>query len=113
MAIALTNNIAPADAPFGTVVGVLTESRGVVTSFNLLSNPHGLFSISGDNLITAWDGTATSGGYSVWVLALGPSILFDIGIFTITITPPKAATIGLDLGNVVINPQSTPTKSGP
>ena len=112
--IVLSNNTVAADAPPGTVVGSFAESVGSVSQYYLLYNQNGMFSISGDNLVTAWNGTVEPGRYPIVVLAGGLGLFFiDFGLFFITVEAPKATTVGVDLKNISVKPQPTPTKPGP
>ena len=88
MTISLSNKSVSVAARPNTIVGVLSESRGPVTSYSLLGNISGLFSISGNLLLTAWVNAPLPGGYNILVIARTSTFPWiDWETFTITVTP--------------------------
>lgn len=111
--ITLSNDVIAADAPKGTVIGLLGDTRGSGSTFSLLYTEGLPLGIVGDELVTGWTGSVTIKAYSIAVLAVGGSPLIDFGIKTVTVEKPKAAKMGLELTNVSTHSQTTPTKRGP
>ena len=101
MTITLSSLNIAANVPTGTTVGVLTAKDGlgsvVPCNFILIKRAGGYFSISGNNLITAWSGSILPGCYSVRVRANGIYTRFSSSAdFTITVV-------------AVVSPPPTPT----
>lgn len=108
MAIHLSNNLIPATAPYGTVVGLLSDNGFVAVSFSILFGIGGLFGISGTKLVTRWMTPPQPTNYQVLLLARGGGFFqFDIGVVTITVTPSTPETGSFNPTTAVI---STPGK---
>ena len=97
MTISLSNSMVLANAPTGTTVGVLTANDGagsiVPCNFILTKRAGGYFSVSGNNLITAWNGSILPAYYSLRVHANGIYTRFgNSGNFVINVvqTSPPA-----------------------
>jgi hypothetical protein len=94
MTITITNLTVAANAPAGTIVGVL--SAGDVGSiipcnFILSKKASGYFAISTNNLITLWSGSIAPGYYPVRVRAVGTTMRFSgNATFIINITDPPS-----------------------
>jgi hypothetical protein len=101
MTIILSNSMVPANSPTGTTIGVLTAKDGVGSivpcNFILTKRAGGYFSVSGTNLITAWNGSILPGYYSLRVRANGISTRFS-----------SSATFAISVGAVDPAPP-TPT----
>src|SRR5215471_21260621 len=90
MTISLSNSMVSANSPTGTIVGVLTAKDGagsiVPCNFILTKRAGGYFSVSGNNLITAWNGSILPAYYSLRVHANGIFTRFNSSAdFTITV----------------------------
>ena len=101
MTISLSNSMVLANAPTGTTVGVLTANDGagsiVPCNFILTKRAGGYFSVSGNNLITAWNGSILPAYYSLRVHANGIYTRFrNSGNFVINVaqTSPPAPQTG-------------------
>ncbi len=83
MTISISNLTINNNAIPGTIVGVLTarDASGTVIpcNFILTKNSAGFFAISGNNLVTAWSGSAIAGNYPVRVHANGINTRFSGG----------------------------------
>jgi hypothetical protein len=81
MTISISNLNIDNNAMSGTIVGVLTarDASGTVIpcNFTLTKNSAGFFAISGNNLVTAWSGSAVAGNYPVRVHANGINTRFS------------------------------------
>jgi len=81
MTISISNLTINNNAIPGTIVGVLTarDASGTVIpcNFILTKNSAGFFAISGNNLVTAWSGSAIAGNYPVRVHANGINTSFS------------------------------------
>src|SRR5215469_3124429 len=103
MTIILSNSLVPANSPTGTTVGVLTAKDGVGSTvpcnFILTKRAGGYFSVSGTNLITAWNGPILPGYYSLLVRANGiytrfsSSAEFVITVVAVVPLPPTPTGI--------------------
>jgi hypothetical protein len=104
--ISISNLTINNNASFGTVVGVLTaqDASGTVIpcNFRLTKGSAGHFAISGNNLISVWDGSTVAGNYTVRVHANGINTWFGGNTtFTIlvkTAVPPPAIPTSIVLG---------------
>jgi hypothetical protein len=90
MTISISNLLVNNNAPPGTVVGVLTawDASGTVLpcNFTLTKNSAGFFAISGNNLVTAWSGSAAASNCFVRVHAIGTDARFSgNALFTVLI----------------------------
>src|SRR5258707_921080 len=97
MTITLSKLNVATNAPTGTAVGLLTARDGVGNivpcNFILTKRAGGYFSISGNNLITAWKGSITPGYYSVRVRANGIHTQFRSSAdFTVVVVEPLPPT---------------------
>jgi hypothetical protein len=94
MTISISNLNIYNNAMSGTIVGVLTARDASDTvipcNFTLTKNSAGFFAISGNNLVTAWSGSAVAGNYPVRVHANGINTRFsgNARFTTIVNTPP-------------------------
>jgi len=90
--VLLTNNTISTAFTIGQTVGVLSVVGGSGTyTYSLLSNPGGLFAISGSNLNVA--AALTAGDKPITVRASGGVPTPVDRVFTITVTPPQALGI--------------------
>jgi hypothetical protein len=94
MTISISNLIINYNAITGTIVGILTarNASGTVIpcNFTLTKDSAGFFAISGNDLVTAWRGSAVTGNYPVRVRANGVNTKFS-GNATFTIMVDMAA----------------------
>src|ERR1700751_59460 len=103
MTITLSSLNIAANAPTGTTVGVLTAKDGlgrvVPCNFILTKRAGGYFSISGNNLITACNGSILPGWYSVRVHANGIYTRFSgsahFAITVAAVVPPPPTPTGI------------------
>jgi hypothetical protein len=79
MTISITNLTVAANAPAGTIVGVLSSDVGTIIpcNFILSKKASGYFAISDNNLITVWNGSIAPGYYCVRVRAVGTTMRFS------------------------------------
>jgi hypothetical protein len=109
MTISLSNLMVPANSPIGTTVGVLTATDGVgsivACNFILTKRAGGYFSISGNNLISAWSGSILPGYYSLRVRANGIYTRFsssaDFEITVVAVVPPPPTPTGISFVSTV------------
>lgn len=99
MTITLSNATVAADAPWGTVIGLLS-----VSGLKLKANPWAYFGIRGNQLMVAWQGiVATTGGYQIVVQeAGGTRTTLDIMITPAGTTappPPPGPTVKVNGSN--------------
>jgi len=100
MTITITNLTVAANAPAGTIVGVLSArdvGSIIPCNFILSKQASGYFAISANNLITVWNGSIAPGYYCVRVRAVGTATRFS-----------GNATYNIN----VIDPPSPPTPTG-
>jgi len=97
----------------GTTVGVLTArdaaGTGIPCNFTLTKGSAGFFAISGNNLVTAWSGSAVAGNYPVRLHANGINTRFSGNArFTTVVTtaapppPPPVPMITVTPANPAI-----------
>jgi len=96
MTITITNLTIAKNAPSGTIVGVLS-GRDVGTiipcNFLLSKKASGYFAISGNNLITVWNGSIAPNYYCVRVRATGTTTRFSgKATFNISVIDPPPAS---------------------
>src|SRR5215472_11527765 len=109
MTISLSNSMVPANSPTGTTVAVLTATDGVGNivpcNFILTKRAGGYFSISANNLITAWGGSILPGYYSLRVRANGIYTRFsssaDFTITVVAVVPPPPTPTGISFVSTV------------
>jgi len=81
MPISISKSIVNNNAVPGTTIVVLTAQyapgRTVNCSFSLTKGSAGFFAIAGNSLVTAWNGSAAAGNYSVLVSAVGTNTRFS------------------------------------
>jgi hypothetical protein len=100
MTVTITNLTVAANAPAGTIVGVLSAGdvgNIIPCNFILSKKASGYFAISTNNLVTVWNGSIAPGYYCVRVRAVGTTTRFS-----------GNATFDIN----VINPPSLPTPTG-
>lgn len=97
--ILLSNTTIPSSASIGTVIGTFSVPGGIGSySYSLVSNPGGLFSISGNQLQVAAALTAGSDPITVQANNGGGSVLTQPFTITVTSTVTCAGTIDLSTG---------------
>ena len=112
MSISLKPSSVSADAPVGTIVGTLSESRFLARSYTALFSGN-LLSVVADDVVTLWQTPPAPGNYNLYILVFGYG-LFQIDLGTVTVTiAPGASQIGIDLENVYTKSQAIPENSGP
>jgi hypothetical protein len=80
MTITLSSLNIAANAPAGTIVGVLTArdvGSIIPCNFILSKKASGYFAISSNNLVTVWNGSIAPGYYPVRVRAVGINTQFS------------------------------------
>lgn len=120
MTISISNLTINNNATPGTTVGVLTArdsaGAGIPCNFTLTKGSAGFFTISGNNLVTAWSGSAVAGNYPVRVHANGINNCFSGNArFTAVVTtaapppppPPPVPTITVIPANPAIADTAT------
>ena len=120
MTISISNLTINNNAIPGTTVGVLTArdstSAGIPCNFTLTKGSAGFFTISGNNLVTAWSGSTVAGNYPVRVHANGINNCFSGNArFTAVVTtaapppplPPPVPTITVIPANPAIADTAT------
>ena len=112
MTVLLSSNRVPANAPLGTVIGVLSDTIAGQWAFRLIFSSS--FAVSGASLVTA-AAPLSPGNYSVIVFAWSAQFFgFDLGVLTIEVTPEVGATsVGLDPTASATVGQPTPSNPGP
>lgn len=94
MSLIISNLTIGSNAPPGSVVGVLSahneSGQSISCNFSLTKGSIGCFAITGDQLVTAWNGSTVPGYYSVRILAIGTNARFSAkATFAIQVAPPS------------------------
>jgi hypothetical protein len=96
--------------PVGTVIGTLSCSITTPIQYGILFNGGLPIAISGNNLLTMWFGRIPDRTYPLLLYAGGSGFSVDFGFLQITVI---SARVGLDLFNITVQPQNTPSRPGP
>lgn len=117
MTIRISNPFIAADAPHGTVVGTLSESRFNAVSYSFLLSNQSLFGFSATNkIITLWTTPTTPKSYRLYLMARGHGFFqYDLGSIMITVTAAtnEPTKFSLNFSKEESNPQPPPHKPGP
>ena len=117
MTIQISNLIINNNAPRATIIGVLSayDASGTIIpcTFTLTKNPAGFFAVAGNNLVTAFSGSISSGIYSVRVRALDPTTSFSasaiVNVSVVTplpLPPPPTITVNGSASGAVVAPNT-------
>ena len=117
MTIQISNLTINDNAPRATIIGVLSayDASGTMIpcTFTLTKNSTGFFAVAGNNLVTAFSGSISSGIYSVRVRALDPttrfsaSAIFNVSVVTpLPLPPPPTITVNGSASGAVVAPNT-------